>query len=77
MGQYKVGKIVKGNITGVEKYGIFKAAVAKKAIPYCNIVCIQGTEMEAKAGAYLNTLFEQAANAVGGKLPATDFYYKK
>lgn len=23
MGQYKVGKIVKGNITGVEKYGIF------------------------------------------------------
>ena len=61
----------------VEKYGVFKAAVAKKAIPYCNIVCIQGTEMEAKAGAYLNTLFEQAANAVGGKLPVTDFYYKK
>ena len=23
MGQYKVGKIVKGNITGVENYGIF------------------------------------------------------
>lgn len=23
MGQYKIGKIVKGNITGVEKYGIF------------------------------------------------------
>lgn len=23
MGQYKVGKIVRGNITGVEKYGIF------------------------------------------------------
>lgn len=23
MGQYKVGKIVKGNITGIEKYGIF------------------------------------------------------
>lgn len=61
----------------VEKYGIFKAAVAKKAIPYCNIVCIQGTEMETKAGAYLNTLFEQAPNAVGGKLPATDFFYKK
>lgn len=61
----------------VEKYGIFKAAVAKKAIPYCNIVCIQGSEMETKAGAYLNTLFEQAPNAVGGKLPATDFFYKK
>ena len=61
----------------VEKYGIFKAAVAKKAIPYCNIVCVQGSEMETKAGAYLNTLFEQAPNAVGGKLPETDFYYKK
>ncbi len=61
----------------VEKYGIFKAAVAKKAIPYCNIVCIQGDEMEAKAGAYLNTLYEQAPNSVGGKLPATDFFYKK
>lgn len=23
MSEYKVGKIVKGNITGVEKYGIF------------------------------------------------------
>ena len=23
MAQYKVGKIVKGNITGIEKYGIF------------------------------------------------------
>ena len=61
----------------VEKYGVFKAAVAKKAIPYCNIVCIQESEMENKAGAYLNTLFEQAPNAVGGKLPASDFYYKK
>ena len=59
------------------KFDIFKAAIAKKAIPYCNIVCIQGSEMETKAGAYLNTLFEQAPNAVGGKLPATDFFYKK
>ena len=61
----------------VEKFGIFKAAVAKKAMPYCNIVCIQGSEMEQKAGAYLNTLYEQAPNAVGGKLPEADFYYKK
>lgn len=61
----------------VEKFGIFKAAVAKKAMPYCNIVCIQESEMEQKAGAYLNTLYEQAPNAVGGKLPEADFYYKK
>lgn len=61
----------------VEKYGIFKAAVAKKAIPYCNIVCIQGDEMEIKAGSYLNTLYEQAPNAVGGKVPAADMYYRK
>ncbi len=58
-----------------EHFDIFKAAIAKQAIPYCNIVCMTGDEMKAAAEAYLKVLFEANAKAVGGKLPATDFYY--
>ncbi len=60
-----------------EKFDIFKAAVAKKAIPYCNIVLIEGDEMQTKASAYLNVLFEQNPAAVGGKMPEDGFFYKK
>mgnify|MGYP007104221654 FL=1 len=59
----------------VEKYGIVKAAVAEKAIPACNIVCITGADMQQKLSGYLNVLFEQNPKAVGGALPADDFYY--
>lgn len=61
----------------VEKFGIFKAAVAKKAIPYCNIVFLEGDEMQKKTEAYLSVLYEQNPQTVGGSLPDTDFYYKK
>lgn len=57
-------------------YGIIeKAPVAKKALPYCNIVCISGDEMETALSGYLNVLFEQNPTSVGGKLPEADFYY--
>lgn len=59
----------------VEKYGIIKAAVAEKAIPKCNIVCITAEEMKEKLSGYLNVLFEQVPEAVGGAVPADDFYY--
>lgn len=59
----------------VGKYDIVPAAVAKKAIPECNIVCITGEEMKTKLGGYLQVLFNNAPQAVGGKLPADDFYY--
>lgn len=59
----------------IEKHGLFKAAVAKKAIPYCNITFIDGPEMKEKVEAYLNVLFEQNPKAVGGAMPAEDFYY--
>lgn len=54
---------------------IEKAPVAKKAIPYCNITCIQGSEMQSALSGYLNVLFEQDPSSVGGSLPADDFYY--
>ena len=37
-------------------YGIVDAAVAEKALPYCNIVCITGTEMMDKLSGYLSVL---------------------
>ena len=58
----------------VEKYGIVKAAVAEKAIPECNIVCLTGNEMKTAVSGYLSVLFGQEPKSVGGKLPADDFY---
>jgi len=54
---------------------IAKEAIAKKAIPACNITYIDGEEMKLALSGYLAVLFEQDAKAVGGKLPEEDFYY--
>ncbi len=54
---------------------IIPTAVAEKALPYCNIVYIQGEEMAKKLGGYLKVLFEQNPKAVGGQLPDEAFYF--
>ena len=59
----------------IGNFGIVAAAVAEKALPFCNIVCITGTEMQEMLSGYLAALAEQAPQAVGGKLPADDFYF--
>lgn len=61
----------------VEKFDIFKAAIAEKAIPYCNISYIDGKEMQTAMEGYLNVLFEQNPKSVGGKLPDDGFYYSR
>lgn len=61
----------------IEKYDIVPAAVAVKALPYCNITFIEGTELKEKLSGYLNVLFDQNPKAVGGKLPDDDFYYSR
>ncbi len=58
----------------LEKYDIFKAAIAKKAIPFCNVTFINGEEMKTKAYAYLKVIYDQNPNAVGGKLEEGMFY---
>ena len=59
----------------VAKYGIIeKAPVAAKAIPECNIVCISGDDAKTALSGYLQTLFDADPKAVGGNLPAEDFY---
>lgn len=61
----------------IEKFDLFKAAVAKQAIPYCNITFVVGDEMKEKINGYLNTLFIQNSASVGGKMPTDEFYYIK
>ena len=51
------------------------AAIAEKAIPGCMLVCQTGKDMKAALGGYLQVLADADASAVGGKLPADDFYY--
>ncbi len=59
-----------------EQYGIIpKAAVAKKAIPNCNIAYIDGADMKASVSANLQIFFDANPKSVGGKLPDDDFYY--
>jgi len=60
--------------TLVEKYGITKAAVAKQAIPKCNITIITGSDAKDKISKYLNVLYEANPASVGGKLPEDNFY---
>lgn len=59
----------------IGKYDIVPEAVAVKAVPKCNIVFITGNEMKQKLSGYLAVLLEQNPKAVGGALPADDFYY--
>lgn len=66
---------VEGCASLVEKYGIFKAAIATKAIPYCNIAFIRGEEMEQKIMGYLETLYQQNPASVGGQLPDEGIFY--
>ncbi len=56
-------------------YDIVDAAVAEQALPYCNIVCITGTEMMDMLSGYLSVLWEQNPESVGGAMPNDDFYY--
>lgn len=53
----------------VEHYDIFKAAIATKAIPECNIVLITGEEMTKPLLSYLNVLYEANPASVGGTKP--------
>lgn len=54
---------------------IEKAPVAEVAIPYCNIVYIDGAEMKTALSGYLGVLEGQNAEFIGGSLPEEAFYY--
>ncbi len=60
-----------------EQYDIMPAAVAAKAIPNCNIVYMDGSEMKEKVSAFFDVLFQANPQSIGGALPDDAFYYQK
>ena len=56
-------------------YDIVPEDIAKKALPECNIVYIDGAEMKEKLSGYLEVLEQENPQAVGGALPTDEFYY--
>ena len=54
---------------------VAKAPIAEQALPYCNITCITGEDMKEALSGYLEVLYEQAPESVGGSLPDDAFYY--
>ncbi len=60
----------------VAKYEITgSAAIAEKAIPDCNLVCITGKDIQTSVEGYYNVLYNADPKAVGGALPDDNFYY--
>jgi NitT/TauT family transport system substrate-binding protein len=73
-----VSENIDATAAACEEFAIIaKAPIAKKAIPYCNIVFEDGEDMKADLSAYLTFLHTANPKSVGGKLPADDFYYGK
>lgn len=66
---------VEGAAKLIGQFDIFEAGPAQKALPFCNIVFIDGADMKDRLGGYLAALLEQDPAAVGGALPGDDFYY--
>ena len=69
---------IDGTAALCEEVGVVaKAAIAKKALPKCNIVYRRGEEMKKDISAYLQVLYDASPAAVGGKLPGDNFYWVK
>ena len=52
-----------------------KAAIAKKALPNCNICYIAGGEMKPVMDTFCTKIFNYDKTSIGGKLPTDEFYY--
>lgn len=59
----------------LEEYDVFKAAIAKKAIPYCNVTYVDNQEMKTNILAYLKVLYDENPAAIGGNLPEEGMFY--
>ncbi|MGN1201897.1 MAG: ABC transporter substrate-binding protein, partial [Eubacterium sp.] len=71
-----VSNDVEGTAALCEQYGIVaSAAVAKNAIPYCNICFVTGDEMKNQLTGYLNVLYDADPTSIGGAMPDDNFWY--
>ena len=68
---------IEGSAALIEAYDIIPAAVAEKALPYCNITFIEGQEMTSLLSGYLRVLFDRNPQAMGGEMPSDEFYYQR
>jgi len=60
----------------VAQYGITpNAAIARQAIPQCNLTFLQGEEMRDTLEEYYRVLFQADPAAIGGSMPYDSFYY--
>ena len=64
-----------GAALAVEAQIVAKEPIAKQAIPGCNITYIDKAEMKQALSGYLDVLFHQDSQSIGGGLPESDFYY--
>ncbi len=72
---YVNGDVEKGSEL-VAKHGIIPAAaVAKKAIPGCNMKFMAGADMKSAAGGFLQVMFDANPKSIGGSMPDDAFYY--
>ena len=61
----------------VDDLGIVKAAIAEIAIPYCNIVYLDGAAMQDAVAGYLEVLYAQNPKSIGDAMPGDDFYFRR
>ena len=70
------GADLDGTAALCEEQGVVaKTAIAKAALPACNIVCITGEEMKADVAGYAQVLYDADPAAVGGAMPDDGFYW--
>ena len=60
----------------IKEHEIFaNDAIAKQAIPKCNVKFVAGDDMKTAVSAYLEILKSINPQSIGGNVPAEDFYY--
>ena len=68
---------VEGAAALIEQYGIVgKAAIAQKALPGCHLSGVTGEEMKNELKGFLQVLYDQNPQSVGGAMPGEDFYFE-
>ncbi len=63
-------------VAAVVELGVIpNEALAKQAIPNCNIVSVTGEDMKKSVSGFINVLLEADPQSVGGAAPDDNFYY--
>ena len=70
----KANTDIEGTAALAEQYEIINAAVAEKAIPFCNIIYFDGLQLQPVLEGYLETLYQLSPESIGGEMPDEAFY---